>query len=68
MKGVLETIDENQSLHVEPNDQIIPDSESKQASNKEIQLTLEDVNHMELWNEIRDMKWERDSFEVKEAQ
>ena len=54
MKDMLETIDENNSLHVKPEDQIVLDNESNHTS--EIHLAFRDVNHQELWDEIRDMK------------
>ena len=51
---MLETIDENHSLQVKPEEQVVPDSESDQTS--EDQIAFKDVNHQELWEEIRDMK------------
>ena len=64
-KDMLETIDENHSLQVKPKEQIVPDSESDQTS--EDQIAFRDVNHQELWDEFRDLKQERSSFEMKEA-
>ena len=64
-RDMLETIDENQSLQVKPKEQIVPNSESNQTS--EDQIAFRDVNHQELWEEIRDMKQESSSFEIKEA-
>ena len=64
-RDMLETIDENHSLQVKPKEQIVLDSESNHTS--EDQIAFRDVNHQELWNEIRDMKQERSSFEMKEA-
>ena len=62
---MLETIDENHSLQVKPQEQVVPDSEPDETS--EDQIAFRDVNHQELWEEIRDMKQERSSFEMKEA-
>ena len=53
-RDMLETIDENHSLQVKPEEQVVPDSESDQTS--EDQIAFKDVNHQELWEEIRDMK------------
>ena len=43
----------------------MPNSEIDETS--EDQIAFRDVNHQELWEEIRDMKQERSSFEMKEA-
>ena len=51
---MLETIDENQSLQVKQNEQIVQNSETDETS--EEQIAFRDVNHQELWEEIRDMK------------
>ena len=51
---MLETIDENHSLHVKPEDQIVLDSESNHTN--ETQVAFRDVNHQELWDEIIEMK------------
>ena len=58
MSKSLETIDENHSLHVKLDNQIVLDSELNQESNEELQITPKDVDHQELWEEIRDMKQE----------
>ena len=54
---MLETIDENHSLQVKPEGQIVQDSESNHTS--EDQIAFRDVDHQELWDEIRDFKQER---------
>ena len=51
---MLETSDENHSFQVKPEEQIVPDSESNHTN--EDQIAFRDVNHQELWDEIRDMK------------
>ena len=53
-RDMLESIDENQSLQVKHDEQVVPDSEFDQTS--EDQIAFRDVNHQELWEEIRDMK------------
>ena len=53
-RDMLETIDENQSLQVKQNEQIVPNSETDETS--EEQIAFRDVDHQELWEEIRDMK------------
>ena len=67
MAETLKTIDESRSLHVKLEDQIVPDSESNQESNEGLYITPKDVDHQELWEEIKDLKQERSSFEMKEA-
>ena len=62
---MLETIDENRSLQVKQNEQIVPNSETEETS--EEQIAFRDVDHQELWEEIRDMKQEWSSSEKKEA-
>ena len=62
---MLETIEENRSLQTKQNEQIVPNSEIDETS--EEQIAFRDVNHQELWEEIRDMKQEWSSFEKKEA-
>ena len=62
---MLEKIGENHSLQVKPEEQIVPDSESNHTS--ENQIAFRDVNHQGLWEEIRELKQERSSFEMKEA-
>ena len=57
---MLETIDENQSLQVKHGEKIVPNSESDETS--EDQIAFRDVNHQEIWEEIRDMKQERSIF------
>ena len=64
-RDMLETIEENQSLQMKQNEQIVPNSETDETS--EEQIAFRDVNHQELWEEIREMKQERSSFERKEA-
>ena len=51
---MLETIDENQFLQARQSEQIVPNSETDETS--EEQIAFRDVNHQELWEEIRDMK------------
>ena len=51
---MLETIDENQSLQVKYDEQIVPNSETDETS--EDQIAFRDVNHQEIWDKIRDMK------------
>ena len=51
---MLETIEENQSLQMKQDEQIVPNSETEETS--EEQIDFRDVNHQELWEEIRDMK------------
>ena len=43
----------------------MPNSETDETN--EDQIAFRDVNHQELWEEIRDMKQEWSSFENKEA-
>ena len=62
---MLETIEENQSLQMKQDEQIVPNSETDETS--EEQIAFRDVDHQELWEEIRDMKQERSSFKKKEA-
>ena len=51
---MLETIDENQSLlQVKQNEQM-QNSETDETS--EEQIAFRDVNHQDLWEEIREMK------------
>ena len=47
------------------NEQIVSNSETDETS--EEQISFRDVDHQELWEEIRDMKQEQSSFEKKEA-
>ena len=63
-RDMLETIDEIQSLQVKQNEQIVQNSETDETS--EEQIAFRDVDHQELWEEIRDMKQEWSSFEKKE--
>ena len=53
-RDMLETIDETQSLQVRHDEKIVPNSETDETS--EDQIAFRDVNHQELWEEIRDMK------------
>ena len=51
---MLETIEENQSLQMKQNEQTVPNSETDETSDE--QIAFRDVNHQELWEEIRDRK------------
>ena len=53
-RDMLETIEENQSLQMKENEQIVPNSKADET--REEQIAFRDVNHQELWEEIRDMK------------
>ena len=46
-RDMLETMDENQSLQVKQNEQIVPNSETNETS--EEQIAFRDVDHQELW-------------------
>ena len=52
----LEPIDEEHSLRSKLENLVVPDSEPSFVSSDKVKINPEEVNHQELWDEIRELK------------
>ena len=67
LSPTLEPIDEEHSLRSKLENLVVPDSEPSFVSSDIVRINPEEVNHQELWDEIRELKQDRASFEKGEA-
>ena len=67
LSPTLETIDEEHSLRSKLENMVVPDSEPSFISSDKVRINPEEVNHQDLWDEIRELKQDQASFEKGEA-
>ena len=67
LSPTLEPIDEEHSLRSKLENLVVLNSEPSLVSNDKVRINPEEVNHQELWDEIRELKQDRASFEKGEA-